>query len=898
MEKPWALPSERIVSELSSDIHHGLSQPVAKSRLSKYGYNELKTKSGIGAATVLSRQFKSPLVLILIFASVIAFIQNEPTDATVILIVVIANSLIGFFQEFRAEKTMAKLRHILAPQARVIRETQIQKINAKLLVLGDIVKLEAGDRVPADMRIIESQNLRINQASLTGESVPVIKKSNLLSSATELIDRSNMAYMSTLVVSGQGVGIVIGTGMKTELGEITREVSDTADTLPTLNKQINQLGKFLLFAAIILAATVLITGIAKQISVEVMTSVTISLLVSMVPEGLPIALTVILSLGLLGIYRKNALVRQLSAAETLGSATVICVDKTGTITEGALMAEKLYVAGTEITVDGKGYALSGNFSVEGKNIDVVKQTAPRMLLELLSLSTMSTISKKDLTNDETKALSDPTETALAVVAAKAGFYSFKQEEKYPELLEIPFDQDLRYSTSVHKFGKVNRYITKGAAEKIIDMSDFVVGADGKVKRLLAQTKAQLIAKAEEFAGRGYKVTALGFVDRPGSETLKTSSVNGLTIVGIVALSDPIRSDAKSIIAKANKAGIRVIMITGDHLLTAKTIAERIGLKGKVVHASDIARSDLKEIGVISRATPKEKLIIIDRLQKQGEIVAMTGDGVNDAPALKKADIGVAMGRGGTDVAIEASDMVLLNDQFASIVYAIERGRLIWENLRKVIFYLVSTSVAEALIIIVSIILEMPLPLIAVQILWMNLATDGITSLSLTAEEAESDLMQQLPRSPKERILTKRDFARMLLLTAIMAIGTIWLYDLTLPQGEQYARTVALTAMVFFQLFNVLNCRSAVRSVFSPHSAFNKTLFITLILAVLSQFAAIFHPLGQKYLYTTALDWPMIALIVTVSLSIVGVEEVRKLIARLFSVWAHSHVMELKAKRVD
>lgn len=885
MEKPWSQSAARVVSEYHSDALRGLRASDARARLKRHGANVLIQRGGPGALEIFFRQLKSPLMLILFLAVGLALWQGEPADALAIGVVIALNSLIGWIQEYRAEQTIGKLRAILSPQARVIRDNTEQKISARLLVPGDVVVLEAGDRVPADLRLLQARNLRINQATLTGESVPAHKAEGLLAPATDLLGRTNMAFASTLVTAGQGLGVVTATGMGTELGQITSEVNTLQDPPQTLVRQINDLGRLLIVLSIILAVITLMIGVIGTIDFGAMLRVAVSLLVSMVPEGLPVVVTVVLSVGLLRLFRRQALVRRLSAAETLGETTVICLDKTGTLTEGSMMVEKLYVAGTEYRIDGRGYGLSGHFFAGGEKVDITKRRPARLMLELTSLATMAAISKHDLENDHARELTDPTETALAVAAAKAGFYAFKQEAEHPEYLEIPFDQEKRLSASVHLYGNANRVITKGAAEKIIELSTHILGENERVHRLLADTKSKLEATAAEYARAGYRVVAIGYRDQASSVPVDETKISQLTFTGFLCLTDPIRSDAREIISQAARAGVRTVMITGDHLLTAEAIAHRIGLDGgKIVHAADIKHADLGQVQVIARSSPRDKLAIVKRLQLNGEVVAMTGDGVNDAPALKQADIGIAMGRAGTDVAIEAADMVLLNDHFAGVVAAIGEGRLIWENLRKVAFYLVSTSLAEALVIIISLLLGLPLPIIAIQILWMNLATDGVTSLALTAEGPEDNLMKVGPRPQGRRLLTISDFYRMLVLSATMTVGTLWLFTAQLDRGIAYAQTTALTAMVFFQLFNILNSRSATASVFRPHGR-NALLTICLLVAVSLQLLAIYHPVAHEYLHTTSLDRATLSQTILVSLSIILVSEAYKLIVRSTVAWA-------------
>lgn len=552
------------------------------------------------------------------------------------------------------------------------------------------------------------------------------------------------------------------------------------------------------------------------------------------------------------------------------------------------MVERLILADAAITVTGHGYSLSGRFLDGEKLISVAKVPAVQTMLELASLATMSTISKDDLANDQAKQLTDPTETALAVVAAKAGFYAFKEERTHPELLEMPFDQELRYSTSIHRFGDKNRLITKGSPERILQLSSHFLAANGTRRPLLRATKTLLEEKAADAARQGYRLVALGYVDHPKSAPIKATKLGELTLVGYFAIADPIRSDVRAAVATAKKAGVRVMMLTGDHLLTAETIARKVGLDahGDVIHASDVKHHGLDEVSVIARATPADKLRIIEKLQKAGEVVAMTGDGVNDAPALKRADIGIAMGRSGTDVAIEAAQMVLLRDNFAAIVDAIEEGRLIWENLRKVVFYLTSTTLAEVLILIVCLLLGLPLPLLAIQILWMNLVTDGIMSMALTVEPSHQDLMNGRSRAAQTgQLLDGAMIGRMLLMSAVMMAGSLGTYIVTLDHGTEYARTATLTAMVFFQLLNIFNARSSTRSVFTLSLTSNRLLIASFCIALLVHSVTLYIPGVGAFLGTVALPISTVLAILAMSGSIILADELRKILHRTALQWA-------------
>ena len=870
---------------------HGLSTAESKARLRRGGPNELKAKPGPSKLEIIWRQINSPLIYILIVADAFAIYQREMTDVVVITVVIIANAVIGYVQERKAENVIAKLRQILSPHAKVVREGNEQKIPAKYLVAGDIIILEAGDRVPADARILQSQNLRINQATLTGESLPSGKRESTVAPNTALIDRTNMVYSSTLVVGGQAVAVVTATGMGSEIGKITREVAGVHERPENLERQVNRIAKYLLIITVVFLLLLFVIGVNYDYSATELISITLSLLVSIVPEGLPVAITVTLSVGLMRVFRKKALIRKLSAAETLGSATIVCVDKTGTITEGKLMVEKIFTGNTEYRIDGEGYKLSGDFFINDKRISIRKHKAASKLLELTSLATSSTVSRADLKNDRAKQLTDPNETALAVVAAKAGWLAIDLEKEHPEIMEIPFDENLRFSASVHKYGRNNRLIVKGAPEKILELSSKIMLSGGETKTLNRLSKTKLEETADLYAGDGYRMMALSYIDLPHSAEVSIKAAKNMIFVGFFMMTDPIRADVVKTIKVATEAGLRIMMITGDHLKTAETIATRAGIAqyGEVVLADDLAHKKINDISTIARATPSQKLHIVERLQKQGHIVAMTGDGVNDAPALKRADIGIAMGRGGTDVAIEASDMVLLQDGFSAIIEAIKQGRLIWENLRKVIFFLVSTSFAEIAIIMYAVVTNLPLPLLAAQILWMNLVTDGINSMALTVEPEEENLMKKPPRDPKEPLLNASTLWRMLLVTVVMTIGTIWVYLQYLPISVEYARTAALMTIVFFQLFNIFNSRSETQSVFKMSLLSNKLLIATFLISFFLQLGSTYLPLLSSLLKTVPISASALMISAIVASSIILVDEIRKLVTNSVVAWAKKQV---------
>ncbi len=884
MEKVWSRPSALLITELKTNSNLGLTGSDAAKRLRK-GANELTSHVQLNGLSILLRQFQSPLVFLLFLAAGLSVYQGEPRDSIAILIVLFGNAAIGFFQEYKAEATISKLKHLLSPKATVLRDGAELKIPARQLVVGDILLIEAGDRVQADGRIIESSNLRINEANLTGESVPAHKNPGLSNDGQHLTNRRNMAYMSTLVVDGRAKVLVTSTGNLTELGKIASEISQMKPQPTILQRKTAALGRLLLIVSVVSVIAVAVVGLVRGIEFALIFRIALSLFVSVVPEGLPIVLTFVLSIGLIRLYRRHVLIRQLGAAETLGSATIICVDKTGTLTEGDMMVEKIVFGETEATVTGQGFSLSGDFIINKKKADIKSFPALGTILELSSLTTTAKLSQKELKDDEARQIHDPTETALTVVSAKAGYYAYAEERRFPEVSDLPFDQELRYSASVHKLEKVNRCIVKGSPETILDMSSYIISSNGARRRLLRATHSVWHDRAASLASQGYRVIALAYTDTPKSAAPNLKKLTGMSFLGFFCLVDPIRPDVKDAIRVANQAGVRVMIITGDHLLTATNVADRLGLKGQVIDASELGRANLKEVSVIARATPTNKLVIVQKLQKSGEIVAMTGDGVNDAPALKQADLGIAMGKSGTDVAIEASSMVLLKDNFRSIVEAINQGRLIWENLIKVIYYLVSTSFAELLTVLVVLIVGLPLPLSAIQILWMNLVTDGVMSLSLATEDRESSPLAAKPRSREENLVSRSMGRRMVMASIVMTAGSLLTYFSFIHRGQLYAQSAVLTVMVFFQIFNAFNARSSTQSAFSVPLSRNTLLAPLVVISVILQLAILYLPLFQRLLHTEALDGLTLITVIAIASSIVLADELRKLTRSWLLAWS-------------
>lgn len=889
MEQPWSAQKNTLIAELRSTQERGLTARQVQATLTRVGYNEFQQSRHRSWFDSLLGQLTSPFALVLLAATALALLQGAVVDAWVITAVVTFNSMIGAWQEHKAERVMSKLQHVLSPHARVIRDGIETKIAARYVVPGDLVVLDAGDRVPADGRILEAQSLRANQASLTGESVPAHKSEGQLGVKTALIDRTNMLFASTLIVAGRAVMLVTTTGNQTEIGQIAAQINAAGDLPPGFRREIGQLGLYLLIAGMTLALMVLGTGLLRGIPLTSIAQVAISILVSIIPEGLPVAVTFGLSYGAIRMHRHQVIVRRLAAVERLGYVDVIGLDKTGTLTANEMTVENLFVLGHEYQVTGAGYQLSGQFLEKEKTIDIHKQPAARLLLELSSLATMSTINEQDLKSDQAKQLTDPTETALAVVAAKAGYYAFRDERNHPELLEIPFDQELRFSTSVHRFDRIARYIVKGAPEQILKRSKRVLGSTGATRSLLKATRELFEEQIRSYAKAGYRVVALAYADQPAGASLDAKHVTNLTLVGLMALSDPIRPQAATTIAQARDGGIRVLMITGDHLLTSQTVADRLGLTedGNVVHADELRPNELDRVCAIARATPGDKLKIIRWFQEKGKVVAMTGDGVNDAPALKQADVGIAMGRHGTDVAIEAADVVLLRDQFSDLLSSIMIGRWIWQNLRRIAFFFLITSLGDATVVTLALVFDMPLPLVATQILWLNLVTGALIALALVVEtpkEVEVGSQAVLPPL-RPGLLERRTGIRAIGLSLFMGIAAFFVF-LTVPSDNLAVRQTAVLITLFvFEALALLTARRLDRPAHLKNRPSN-LLILSLLGSVLLQLGAVYWPVLNEALHTTALELPILLYCVSVALAGWLLERLAQGLRSLIITWAH------------
>ena len=837
------LSVEQSLKELKTS-EKGLKGHEAEQRLHDYGFNELKGKEGLHPITIFLQQFSSPLVWILLVALIISIVLNEIVDATVIAIIVVANAILGFIQEYKAEKAIEALKKMASPKARVLRDGKEIKIESQLLVPGDIIFLETGDKIPADARLIEAHNLHLEEASLTGESSSVSKQPELLKDLP-LADRKNMVYSSTIVSNGRAKAVVTHTGMTSEIGKIATMISESHEQITPLQKKLRELGKYLTIAVVIVAILVFAAGLLTGGSASEMFLIAVALAVAAIPEGLPAVITISLAIGVQRMIKKNALVRKLPSVETLGSVNVICTDKTGTLTHNQMTVQNIWTNNKVYDVSGAGYNPNGNFKVGNKFAN------PREFEQILKIGLLCNDAHFSGSNENRELFGDPTEGALIVSAEKSGL---KLKDYKERIDEIPFSSERKMMTTIHE-DKTS--YTKGAADIIIEKCDKIL-INGIVQRLDRNLKKKVLDQNEIFAKQALRV--LGFAYKEKTDT-KNAEEN-MIFVGLQAMIDPPRDEVKQSIQECYSAGIRVIMITGDHLTTAKAIAEKLGIVGEAVTGEQLDKiknldKKISRIGIFARVNPEHKLRIVKALKDKGHIVAMTGDGVNDAPAIKKADIGISMGIAGTDVAKEASDMILTDDNFTSIVSAVEEGRGIFDNIRKFVNYLLSSNLGEISVILFASLCGLPLPLTAIQILWINLVTDGLPATALGLDPYSKGIMERPPRPSRESILSKELSSDIIVYGLLMGIGCLTLFWLYLGSGLLKAQTMAFTGLVIFEMLRLQIIRSEYKiSIFS-----NKYLIGAVVLSLGLQMLTIYGPLAVwfKTKPLELFDWGMIAI---------------------------------------
>jgi Ca2+-transporting ATPase len=871
-KKDWHSTEIDGVIEALETSREGISEEEATKRLQEYGPNELKEEKKEQWYHILFEQFTSILVIVLMVSAAIsgylAWQEGEAmTDMYVILIIVVMNGVLGFVQEYRAEKAVEALKAMVSPRVLVLRAGKENSIDSKDLVPGDVVLLEAGSRVPADCRLIEAANLEVDEAALTGESRSVGKRLTIVDSDAGVGDQKNMVFMGTVVTNGRAVAVVTETGMSSQFGKIAGMVQSIDVEPPPLTQKMDKMGRQLIAISLVLTVFVFfVLWFVHDRPLEQVFMTSVSLAVSAIPEGLPAVLTITLALGTSRMARQKAIVRRLASVETLGSTTVICSDKTGTLTKNEMTATRLHSAGRTVDVTGSGYRPEGEFIVKGEKINPAEDSQFELLLRISTLNNDSHIQQQ---NGNWLCYGDPTEGAFVVAAEKAGLSNKELNVKYPRVGEIPFDATRKRMTTVHRTpeGRLVAYI-KGAPEMVLERSTKIL--DGEEREITREDLDENLNVMNKMAEDALRVLAMSYKELPDdydTSMLEVDEVEvDLVFVGLIGMIDPAREEVPAAIKVAQHAGIRSVMVTGDHKITAVAIAKEIGILSEMSDAAVLegveieALSDdeldevIEDVRVCARVSPEHKMRIAQSLKRLGHIVAMTGDGVNDAPALKAADIGVAMGIKGTDVTKEASDMILEDDNFATIVQAIKGGREIYTNVTKYIRLMLAANFDEFLEITVTAVLGLPVPFLPIHILWINLVTDGLPAVALSIDPPDPDIMKYPPRDPKEDIL--RRFWRFILFAALVDfisdfIPFFWVYiDTIAKTGGNFelaattARTVAFTSIVFFEFFLAYQCRSETKHIFQlgiEGLTGNKMLFISVIVGICLQFAILYTP---------------------------------------------------------
>ncbi|MFO7697772.1 MAG: HAD-IC family P-type ATPase [Anaerolineae bacterium] len=892
------LSSTETVNLLDTQAQRGLDVFEVQHRQQRFGPNALTPRRGKSPLMRFLSQLANPLILILIVASVVTALVKGPVDAAIILAVVLINAVIGFMQEAKAENAIQALAQAMTTEATVIRAGERVRLSATELVPGDIVLLQAGDRVPADMRLLNARDLQLAEAALTGESVPIRKDADAqLPAETTLAERSTMAYASTLVTYGQGSGVVTATGDSTEVGRISQLISEAQELQTPLTRRIAEFSRLILLAVLGLATVAFVTGILRGQPVVDTFTAAVAMTVAMIPEGLPAALTVTLAIGVSRMAQRRAIIRKLPAVETLGSVTVICSDKTGTLTQNQMTTQRIVAGGQQYAVTGIGYAPSGEIVQEGVAVAALYDLPA--LRECLVAGVLCNDSDLVFTDGQWAAQGDPTEVALLVAARKAGLEANELQQRLARVDAIPFDSEHRYMATLHRPEAVPNdaeewpVYVKGGLEVVLERCSGAMDAMGHLVPLDPEGISQ---QADALAAQGLRLLAFATGTLPpGSSRLGHADVaSGLTFLGLQAIIDPPRPEVIPAIRACQEAGIAVKMITGDHAMTAQAIADQIGLvapesKGSGPHPRVLTGGQLAQysdgqlieavgdVAVFARVSPEQKLRLVEALQTRDQIVAMTGDGVNDGPALKQANIGIAMGIAGTEVAKEAADMVLTDDNFATIEAAVEEGRGVFDNLTKIIVWVLPTSVGEGMILLLAVLLGMALPILPAHVLWINTVTAGVLGLVLAMEPKEPGLMRRPPRAPDAPILSRTLVRRVLLLGLLILIGAFGLYELALLAGRElpHARTLAVNAIVMIEVFYLFNCRSLSRSVFQIGLHTNPWVLIAVVGMTLLQLLFTYAPFMNTLFQTaplTSTDWWQVLAVSLVAYLVVELEK--------------------------
>ena len=882
-QQTWIhLPFPEVCRLLQTDQKNGLTIQEAQRRLQQNGHNLLAKKEQISPLVLFLLQFKDFMVLVLLGATLLSAVLGEYTDALVIIIIVLINALLGFVQEYRAEKSLEALQGLAAPHAKVLRDGIRHEVPAEELVPGDIVIIEAGDRIPADLRLGEVRNLSVNEAALTGESEPVIKDTVVVQeSAVNLGDQVNMAFMGTMAVGGRGSGVVVATGMQTQMGRIAHLIQEAGSEETPLQKRLEQMGKILVMTCLFVCGLVVVLGLFQGLPAYRMFLSGVSLAVAAIPEGLPAVVTMALAIGVQRMVRKNAIVRRLPAVETLGCATVICSDKTGTLTQNKMNVQKIWTAEKIFEVEGEGYVPHGRFYFGKELINPKQDPALLLTLKAAVLCNNAQLYRDKMeikplwrgAKEEWQIQGDPTEGALLVAGARAGLWREDMEREAKRLRELPFDGTRKRMSVLYADSKESILYVKGAPEIILERCTKIF-TGGRVQQLTNSMREKIIKENETMAALALRNLAVAYKPVQKTQAELEDLENELIFLGILGMIDPPRPEVLPAIKKCQAAGIKTVMITGDHKTTAIAIARKLRLlphDGNVLTGSQLDQLSDRQLQkavmntyVYARVTPEHKLRIVKALKESGHVVAMTGDGVNDAPAVKEADIGVAMGESGTDVTREAAALILADDNFATIVSAVEEGRGIYDNIRKFIRFLLACNIGEILTMFLAMLVGLPVPLRAIQILWINLVTDGLPAMALGIDPVDPEVMTRPPRDPRESIfshgLWEKIFGRGVLIGTICVFVFAW----SLKQGAQLdeAQTLVFVTLIMAQLIYVFDCRSEHKNIWQIGILSNPWLVAAVLSSLGLLLLVLYHPMLTAVFYTVPLaakDWFIVLL---------------------------------------
>ncbi|MBN2764009.1 MAG: calcium-transporting P-type ATPase, PMR1-type [Bacteroidales bacterium] len=876
MNRYWTLEEKELEKLVQTDVETGLTLEEAENRLRKYGNNQLAAKRGRSPWKIFFDQFNSIIIWILFAAALISGFLKEWVDSLAIFCIIILNSVLGFIQEFRAEKSLAALKKLSSPSSRVIRSGKPVSIPSEQIVPGDLIELEAGDKIPADSRLIYTTgNFATQEASLTGESVPVNKSSHLLAEDDiPLADRSNMVYMGTSVVSGKARAVVISTGMQTELGRIADMIQEIKEGSTPLQKRLEQFGKWIVVICLVLVAMVFLLGFLRGGKLLELFLTSVSLAVAAIPEGLPAVVTIALALGVQRMVKRHCLIRKLPSVETLGCTNVICSDKTGTLTRNEMTARAVYAGENLYNISGIGYDPKGEFTHTERKINPLESNSIAKALDVAVLCNGAKLINED---GIYRILGDPTEAALLTMAAKAGINIEEKEQQYPFVAEIPFDSDRKQMTIIRRKGQNFTAFVKGAPDVLLSNCTHIEN-DGRLQEISRDDRNRILAVNNNMADQAMRVLGMAYRKLENlPETVDAETIEqDLVFAGLVAMIDPPREEVKQAIENCQTAGIQSVMITGDHKNTAVAIARELGFfKSESVamtgsELDSLSQEEFETVvdktAVYARVSPEHKLRIVKAWRKKGQVVAMTGDGVNDAPAIKEADIGVAMGITGTDVTKEISDMVITDDNFASIVAAVEEGRGIYDNIKKFIHYLLSCNAGEILVMFAASLIGFPIPLLPIHILWVNLVTDGLPALALGMDPIDKDVMKKPPRKLNESVLTQSGGGMMLTQGAFIAFCSLlafWFVLSVESEGLTRARTACFIVLACSQLFHSFNCRNNDKSLFKIGIFGNKKLVAATLISFTLQMLVVYVPFLQTVFKTEALgfnDWVMVLVI--------------------------------------